>query len=157
MKNEITLIGEVLHGSKWKAPLAKDLGIDPITLARYASDKFPINPIHYTKLMELLIKKKSDLINAEYALSVLFNSKNNLPLEIKHKDFLLSIPRIKKIRIGNQKLNDIRLKPIINGFELKSVNIVKQHETEYFIVVNYFCLNKIGHRIFKSPTFPIKI
>lgn len=157
MKNEILVIGEVLYGSKWKAPLAKELGVNPITLARYASGEFTINPIHYTKLMELIVQKKSEIIKAEYLLSVLFNSKNNLPFEIKHKDFLLKIPRIKKMKFGNQNLNNIVVNPTIEGFELKSINLIEQHENKNFIVVNYFCLNTIGHRIFKSPTFPIDI
>lgn len=157
MKNEISVIGEVLYGVKWKAPLAKKLGVNPITLARYASGEFAINPIHYKKLMELLVQKKTEVMNAEYLLSVLFNSKNNLPLEIKHKDFSLTIPRLKKLQFGNQSLKSISAKPIVDGFELKSVALLKQHEDEVFIVVNYFCLNSIGKRIFKTINFPVKL
>lgn len=43
--------GEALFGKRWKAPLARALGLDPVTIWRYATGQWPV-PV----LVELAIK-----------------------------------------------------------------------------------------------------
>ena len=35
--DEFVATGEALHGKRWKAPLARSLGLDPATVWRYAT------------------------------------------------------------------------------------------------------------------------
>jgi hypothetical protein len=34
--------GEALFGKRWKAPLSRALGIDPVTIWRYATGQWPV-------------------------------------------------------------------------------------------------------------------
>ena len=46
--------GKRLHGKKWKAPLARSLGINYVTLWRYLTDASPI-PDRVEKHVKLLV------------------------------------------------------------------------------------------------------
>jgi hypothetical protein len=49
--------GEALFGKRWKAPLSRALGLDPVTIWRYATGQWPVPPLVELALVGLKHKR----------------------------------------------------------------------------------------------------
>jgi hypothetical protein len=53
-------VGEALHGSEWRMPLSRDLGVNYLTIRRWQSAAAPIPPGVVDELRRLLVEKIAD-------------------------------------------------------------------------------------------------
>lgn len=149
----ISFLGKTLHGSNWKAALAKDLDVDRNTIVRYSKGEFKINPIHHRKLMELINKKRIELNKAEYELSLILHAHTKRSISLETRDFSFRITNVEKIQLGEMDINAYRIVQKNRGFELKSAVISLKDDKKLLLTISHFSKNLKDHRISKNPTF----
>jgi hypothetical protein len=54
-------VGEVLYGYQWKTDLARDLGINPRSMRRFASGEMPISRRFAPELIRIIQRRRADL------------------------------------------------------------------------------------------------